>query len=39
MKNASLNRVEALFGTYLAQAGLEQALGTISGPAAQSSKP
>jgi outer membrane protein len=39
MKNASLNRVEALFGTYLAQAGLELALGTISGPVAQSSKP
>lgn len=31
-KNASLSRVTALFDTYLAQAGLELALGTISGP-------
>jgi outer membrane protein len=39
MKNASLSRVEALFDTYLAQAGLEVALGTISGPVAQGAKP
>ncbi|MBI4796642.1 MAG: TolC family protein [Deltaproteobacteria bacterium] len=32
-KNADLSRVAALFDTYLAQAGLELALGTISGPA------
>ncbi|MDD2901281.1 MAG: TolC family protein [Syntrophales bacterium] len=31
-KNANLSRVSALFDTYLAQAGLELALGTISGP-------
>jgi len=31
-KNADLSRVTALFDTYLAQAGLELALGTISGP-------
>jgi len=33
-KNAELSRVAALFDTYLAQAGLELALGTISGPGA-----
>ncbi|MFZ5452862.1 MAG: TolC family protein [Thermodesulfobacteriota bacterium] len=32
-KNADLSRVTSLFDTYLAQAGLELALGTISGPA------
>jgi outer membrane protein len=32
MKNAELSRVAALFDTYLAQAGLDLALGTISGP-------
>jgi outer membrane protein TolC len=31
-KNAALSRVAALFDTYLAQAGLDLALGTISGP-------
>jgi outer membrane protein TolC len=31
-KNAELSRVASLFDTYLAQAGLELALGTISGP-------
>jgi outer membrane protein TolC len=31
-KNAALSRVTSLFDTYLAQAGLELALGTISGP-------
>ena len=34
LKSAELSRVEALFETHLAQAGLELALGTISGPAA-----
>jgi outer membrane protein len=38
MKNAALSRVEALLGTYLAQAELELALGTISGPVAASGK-
>jgi len=33
-KNADLSQVAALFDTYLAQAGLDLALGTISGPAA-----
>jgi len=32
LKNAELSRVTALFDTYLAQAGLQLALGTISGP-------
>jgi len=34
LKNAELSQVAALFDTHLAQAGLELALGTISGPAA-----
>jgi outer membrane protein len=34
-KNAELNRVANLFDTYLAQAGLDLALGTISGPVAE----
>ena len=34
-KNAELSRVAALFDTYLAQAGLDLALGTISGPVAE----
>jgi outer membrane protein len=34
LKSAELSRVRALFDTHLAQAGLELALGTISGPAA-----
>jgi outer membrane protein len=34
-KNAELSRVTALFDTYLAQAGLDLALGTISGPVAE----
>jgi outer membrane protein len=38
-KNAELSRVAALFDTYLAQAGLDLALGTISGPVAESGKP
>jgi outer membrane protein TolC len=33
LKNAELSQVGALFDTHLAQAGLELALGTISGPA------
>jgi outer membrane protein TolC len=33
LKNAELSQVLALFDTHLAQAGLELALGTISGPA------
>jgi outer membrane protein len=37
-KNADLSRVAALFDTYLAQAGLDLALGTISGPVAESGK-
>ncbi len=37
-KNAELSRVTALFDTYLAQAGLDLALGTISGPVAESGK-
>jgi outer membrane protein TolC len=37
-KNAELSQVAALFDTYLAQAGLELALGTISGPAAEREK-
>jgi outer membrane protein len=37
-KNAELSQVAALFDTYLAQAGLELALGTISGPAAERGK-
>jgi outer membrane protein TolC len=32
-KNAELSRVAARFDTYLAEAGLELSLGTISGPA------
>ena len=35
LKNAELSQVRALLDTHLAQAGLELALGTISGPAAQ----
>jgi outer membrane protein len=38
-KNAELSRVAALFDTYLAQAGLDLALGTISGPVAERGKP
>jgi len=38
-KNAELSRVTALFDTYLAQAGLDLALGTISGPVAEHSFP
>jgi outer membrane protein len=38
-KNAELSRVAALFDTYLAQAGLDLALGTISGPVTESGKP
>ncbi len=38
-KNAELSRVAALFDTYLAQAGLDLALGTISGPVAETGKP
>jgi outer membrane protein len=38
-KNAELSRVAALFDTYLAQAGLDLALGTISGPVAGDSSP
>jgi outer membrane protein len=38
-KNAELSRVGALFDTYLAQAGLDLALGTISGPVAERGKP
>lgn len=34
LKNAALSQVGALFDTHLAQAGLELALGIISGPAA-----
>jgi outer membrane protein len=34
-KNAELSQVAALFDTYLAQAGLELALGAISGPVAE----
>jgi len=37
-KNAELSRVAALFDTYLAQAGLDLALGTISGPVAERGK-
>ncbi|MFA5110974.1 MAG: TolC family protein [Desulfobaccales bacterium] len=37
-KNAELSQVAALFDTYLAQAGLDLALGTISGPVAESGK-
>jgi outer membrane protein TolC len=33
LKDAELSRVAALFDTYLAQAGLELALGTLAGPA------
>jgi outer membrane protein TolC len=39
LKNAELSRVAALFDTYLAQAGLDLALGTISGPVAEGKKP
>jgi outer membrane protein len=35
LRSAELSRVEALFETHLAQAGLELALGTISGPAGE----
>ena len=38
LKNAELSRVGALFDTHLAQAGLELALGTISGPAGEGEK-
>ncbi|MFI5329566.1 MAG: TolC family protein [Desulfobaccales bacterium] len=38
LKNAELSQVGALLDTHLAQAGLELALGTISGPAAESEK-
>lgn len=38
LKNAELSQVGALLDTHLAQAGLELALGTISGPAADSGK-
>ena len=38
LKSAGLNRVGALFDTHLAQAGLELALGTISGPAGEGSE-
>ncbi|MFZ5449353.1 MAG: TolC family protein [Thermodesulfobacteriota bacterium] len=38
LKNAELSRVAALFDTYLAQSGLELALGTISGPVAEGGK-
>jgi outer membrane protein TolC len=38
LKNAELSRVAALFDTYLAQAGLELALGTISGPVGESAR-
>ena len=38
LKSAELSQVGALFDTYLAQAGLELALGTISGPAAVDTK-
>jgi outer membrane protein TolC len=37
-KNAELSQVGALFDTYLAQAGLDLALGTISGPVAENVK-
>jgi outer membrane protein len=37
-KNAELSQVAALFDTYLAQAGLDLALGTISGPVAEGGK-
>ncbi len=36
LKNAELSQVGALFDTHLVQAGLELALGTISGPAGES---
>ena len=38
LKNAELSQVEALFDTHLSQAGLELALGTISGPAGAAEK-
>lgn len=38
LKNAELSQVGTLFDTHLAQAGLELALGTISGPAADHQK-
>ena len=38
-KNAELSRVAARFDTYLAQAGLDLALGTISGPVAEGERP
>ena len=38
LKSAELSQVGALFDTHLAQAGLELALGTISGPVAESGK-
>jgi TolC family type I secretion outer membrane protein len=38
LKNAELSGVAALFDTYLAQAGLDLALGTISGPVAELGK-
>jgi TolC family type I secretion outer membrane protein len=37
-KSAELSQVGALFDTHLAQAGLELALGTISGPAGEAEK-
>ncbi len=39
LKNAELGEVAALFDTHLAQAGLELALGTISGPAPEKPGP
>ncbi len=38
LKNAELSQVGALLDTHLAQAGLELALGTISGPVAEAEK-
>ncbi len=39
LKNAELGEVAALFDTHLAQAGLDLALGTISGPAPEKAEP
>jgi outer membrane protein TolC len=39
LKNAELSQVGALFDTHLTQAGLELALGTISGPVAEAGQP
>ena len=38
LQNAELGEVTALFDTYLAQAGLDLALGTLSGPVAEEKK-